>query len=705
MTRLFIIDQSLKNAGGHHFDYAKSIADSASKQGYRPIVASNRKFDAALWAQEYSKPLAREEVAGGNVASDDVASDDVASDDVASDDVTLDPVDIYPVFRNTTYQKDSYLAGLQSMTRSRTAKALEDVSKAGFVDRAKHSAKHFLHHRRRKWFARQFAADCEKFFGQYQLQSGDHAFFTTVSELELLGLAAYLASNRSTTNLQWHLQFHFNLFEGRPDEYASQGDVAKAISGSLSASLKQLVYHSVSFYTTSSALADQYNTLGVADFEPLPYPIADEFRNGAVLRRTSPSCVPLKVVSADSGSSASAGNTSGQMANVDFDNSMSTSNENGLEIWNSGASTDSSGSAGPVGRRRLRMTCPGGIRREKGQQDYLQKLVDQIWSTHLESGQIELLVQRPKPKWSSAIQKINLVTPKTPPLEDADADSQPIQYAEHPLPRNEYVDLIRSTDIGLLFYDSRTYFSRRAGILGELLACGTPVIVSAGCWLANQIAESTFSYVDRVVSENLIGRRLCLEQLSWQPDNVPLPGGVVSFDRDRHPFNFSIDVKNEERAMAIEFDWHWPKSSGSYCLLEIDLMDAAGRVVSSERRMVGVRNRSRGRKTNALFNLAAGVASISVRIKNGYGVASASIRDLAVTTIQGQQGDPFPVAAVGLTAIDVEDLASSVDEMVTHYDHYRRTAAAFSRVWSSNHDPALAVDYLVNSNQTFSKVI
>ena len=63
------------------------------------------------------------------------------------------------------------------------------------------------------------------------------------------------------------------------------------------------------------------------------------------------------------------------------------------------------------------------------------------------------------------------------------ASHSPLEYFAHPLPDQQYVELIKTSDCGLLFYDSRAYFSRRAGVLGELLSCGKPVIVPAGSWL------------------------------------------------------------------------------------------------------------------------------------------------------------------------------------------------------------------------------
>ncbi len=104
-----------------------------------------------------------------------------------------------------------------------------------------------------------------------------------------------------------------------------------------------------------------------------------------------------------------------------------------------------------------------------------------------------MCLQRPKKK-SLQKEKIELELPE---LADCGREFPPVVYLPHPLERERYVELIRSTDIGLLFYDSRVYYGRRAGVLGELLACGKPVIVPAGCWLANQIQEPIFKYADQ----------------------------------------------------------------------------------------------------------------------------------------------------------------------------------------------------------------
>ena len=363
------------------------------------------------------------------------------------------------------------------------------------------------------------------------------------------------------------------------------------------------------------------------------------------------------------------------------------------------------------------MVCPGGIRREKGQQSYLQTLVDDLWASHLSNGKVKLVVQRAAPKWPSKVHKVDLKTPTaesdgsrfaettTEPTSAVKLD-QPIEYAQHPLPNDEYADLIRSTDIGLLFYDGRTYYSRRAGILGELLASGKPVIVSSGSWLSDQLEEANFSYADRVVKAHEVGRVLTVEQLEWNRSNVPLSGGVVSFDQGKHCFEFNVYPENQESVASISFAWHWPKTPGIYCHIEVEQFDETGKALTTHKRVVGVRQRRRN--VNVLFNLHPQASRVFFTLKNAFAKSSATIHHLSVTTLLGTDettsGQPIPIGVVGLAAADTQDLACCVAEIESNYQHYAQSAKDFSVGWSANHDPALTIEYLTDREHSFRRV-
>ena len=681
MANLYIIDQSLKTSGGHHLDYARCIALAGQEQGLQTTLGTHRSFAPEVWQ--------------------------AATSGTGADDSTV----VRSVFRDTVYQADSYLAGLRKTTRSRSADAISPPPKSNWLKRIKHGVQVLLHRRRRKLIAQRFAAGCEAFFDGVKFNEGDQVFLTGVSELELNGLASFLTAHKETTKAKWHLQFHFNLFDGRPDEYRAQRNVSEAVSASFLSALRKLSFHSVDFYTTSTTLANQYNSLGVAEFVSLPYPIATEFRQVFGHRRSSHSGFA---------NSSQPWNSNQVTIKSKFQKSNSASTEpQHLLHFPREQQTDADTLKLNADRssnvdRPLKMVCPGGIRREKGQQNYLQTLVDDLWSSHLSNGKVKLVVQRAAPKWPSKVHKVDLQTPTARPndsVESADANAtaeldQPIEYAQHPLPNDEYADLIRSTDIGLLFYDGRTYYSRRAGILGELLACGKPVIVSSGSWLSDQLEEANFCYADRVVKAHEVGRVLTVEQLDWNRSNVPLSGGVVSFDQGKHCFEFNVYPDNQESAAAISFAWHWPKTPGIYCHIEVEQFDESGQALTTSKRVVGVRQRRRN--ANVLFNLHPQASRVCFTLKNAFAKSSATIHQLTVTTLLGTDdattSQPIPIGVVGLAAADTEDLACCVAEIESNYQHYAQSAKNFSVGWNANHDPALTIEYLTDREHRFRRV-
>ena len=671
MANFFIIDHSLKDAGGHHFDYTRCMSEAAASDGFDVVVGANQAFSPSVWN----------------------------ANDCGVSKSTKTPK-IFPVFRQTTYQRDSYLAGLRHLTRSDYSDALCDETELGFLGRLKHRGRFMMHRRRRDQFVRSFANDCQKFFSNQKEKSGDHVFLTTISELELMGLALYLANNSSSLQSHWHLQFHFNLFEGRTPEYEFQGAVAEAISACILAALSRLPYHSIHFYTTSETLADQYNRLGVCPFYALPYPISPEFHIGSGRKSIGSRAKAGSEIAGKIGDHNS-GHASGfQVRDHCFESDSDLGKDEPaiiqfldyakIDSEDLGGYQNSSGSI-PESSQPIRFTCPGGVRREKGQANYLQLLVDELWDSHLANGQIQLQVQRSQP----GLFKSSRFDLKIPECETAkELEWSPVEMVDHPLPRSKYIDLIRSTDVGLLYYDSRVYFSRRAGVLGELLACGKPAIVPAGCWLGDQIEKSTHEYVNRMKMEQRNVRTLTKSDFRWAKDNVPLPGGVFSFDRTRHPFVFETEVDESETAVIVEFEWHWPRETGTYCRLEMIQLDSDDNELSIDTRVVGIRDEVR--RSNTIFNIKSNsgqVQKVRFNLRNEYNDLTASLRDVTLTTLK--TGEPLPSSQVAIVAADENDLIRCIREVVSHYEHYRQSAAQFSTQWFAQHDPDLTLKNLL----------
>ena len=608
LANFYLIDQSLEKLGGHHFDYVRCVAEACQDRGFRNVIGTHQRFRQSDGLKKFGE--------------------------------------IRNVFRKSTYLADSYLSGLRHLTRSGDRFIELEAEPLSAWRRPWSVGQLWRHRRRRRAAICSFALCCEQFFQSVEGSAQDHVFFTTVNEIELMGLAVYLSQHPEMIELNWHLQFHFNLFDGRTPEYESQHKVARMVQRCFDSALARVPFHKIHFYTTSEALAEQYNRLGVGQFEVLAYPVRPDFFPASTLPTVA--CSPAA-----------------------SDEAVVRRPE-------------------PPAARPLRLTCPGEFRREKSNANCLQNLVDQIWDRYLVNQRVRLALQRPPRRWP-AKEKIEL----QPPMGQSPADAEWVEYYSHPLDESAYVELISDTDCGLLVYDSRAYYSRRAGVLGELLSNGKPVIVPAGCWLADQIQDSVFSHVQRLVSQCGVAT-LGSSQWEWDSRNVPLPGGVLSFDQSRHPFLFGF---RRDRAslpgfngLAIEFDWHWPQVRGVYCRVQVEFLDALGKVVGSSVQVVG--HPGKAIKAAAVFQCFEPFESVRVKLTNAFHDSNASVRNLEIKCLDLEE--PVAVGEVGVIAADQAEVPRAVDEIVQHYDHYRDTAQAHSRDWRNRHEPGQTIEHLVS---------
>lgn len=656
MGRLYIIDQSLCSQGGHHFDYVNCVARAAKHEQLETFVGSNRKF---------LPPRSRA---------------------TANTDLLHQTARIIPGFRNTTYQKVSWLAGLRHLKRVATNKDTSSDKKGPLsVKRYWQQYRSRAFRKKRREIIAQFACDCSRFFGtalKGDFQRGDHVFLTTVSELELMGLAIYLSSVPSSSNATWHLQFHFNLFDGRTPEFDSQNEVQRKVRGCFLAALSRVPDHDLNFYCTSNELVEQYTRLKVADFWQLPYPINQRFAPVNSSRKIHQSnSTPALTVAQDCG------------APSDFDS----------EPIDFDAKSDNQ-----TPQPRLlqppavaRMVVPGELRREKGSVAHLQKVVDGLWDEYLSCGRLQIAAQRPKRKFLRK-EKLELRLPTSNNI----VGGEPIiDYQRHPLSEDAYCDLIRGADFGLLLHDSRAYYSRRAGVLGELLSCGKPVVVPAGCWMAHQIQESQFQHIDRVVKQlsgsQSTSRQIDLQGLKFDSANAPLSGGVVSFDRQRYPFSGECSKSEEENIVVVSFDWQHPRSRGVDARIRcIEYRDDG--TFESASQVVGHRI-ARG-KCRAIFRTDFGGNKIRLEIENAFHDSTASVRNLGVDLFQVANPTELPLGSLGLIYSDVESIESFVAEMVENLDHYRFHAEEFSHRWWQTHAPRRTIEFLLNQARTKLKV-
>jgi len=560
MATFYLLDHSLKNAGGHHYDYAKHVLHVAERAGYQVVLATHRSFRPAghlpaAWA-------------------------------------------VLPVYRYPTYARYAFCSGWKGGAIGTNGRLL--TSEASLGGRSAGGWSELWGRPDRARRIRAFSQSCHAVFELHPLTDGDQVFIPTLSDFDLLGLSQYLRGESETLLADWHLQFHFNVLEGREPEYAAQSRRVYLLRRQFEAALSDLADHRLHFYATTEQLARQYNLLDVATFTPLPYPINEDFH--------PPQERPER---------------------------------------------------GP-----LRITSAGAVRPEKGQR-FLAELATELWQDCFATGRLQLAVQCKRGHVSKSPRRVI----STPSKSQAAAHfgrveeltNDPVAYLEHPLSAADYQKLIHHTDIGLLLYDSQRYYARHAGVLGEYLSAGVPVIVPAGCWLSEQITEAVQLHLDHLHAQ------------ATPPEQVAAPG--------------TWPLPPDASDVLISFDWPQAHRPGTFLRIVAEQADQEQRLVGRAETILSLR--TNGRPTRALFHLELDCRSLHLSWWDAYGAQQLCLGEPRVQALRGGRaaGGAFPAGQVGLIAAAPAQVPRLVREIMKHYAHYRQTARLFSRQWHQAHKP------------------
>ena len=336
----------------------------------------------------------------------------------------------------------------------------------------------------------------------------------------------------------------------------------------------------------------------------------------------------------------------------------------------------------PVGSP-LRLLLGGQPRAEKGV-THRAEYVNSLWSRGLGSGELQLRMQQ---------------QPGTPPLE-VPANVQhgllhnepaPVVFAPYPLSYEGYREFLRSADVGLLMYDGEAYYSRISSVMLELLCLGIPVIVPAGCWMGEIVAEANTRYLDRI------------SQL-WQPmavDGLPLSQSqrqsagarnAGSQDQCGHIATGSTLIPQGASVWCPRFYWTGPESRGTYLHLDVLQTDRHGETVKHW--AVVLHRSAETSLSSALFELHTQARTIHWSISDAYAAGAPP---------QGQMNSRFfarpvavPSGSIGLVAVDRGQVPALVTEVMAHYEHYQQEAKAYGAVLAQRHTAAAHLSQLLD---------
>jgi hypothetical protein len=283
--------------------------------------------------------------------------------------------------------------------------------------------------------------------------------------------------------------------------------------------------------------------------------------------------------------------------------------------------------------------------------------------------------------------------------EETDA---PIVAVKHPLPDGDYHELLRRSHVGLFLYDSQRYHSRCSGILVEMLSAGVPVIVPAGCWLSEQIAEVTYEHLDRLQRQGKVIQQTEVPRRQWRAGNPESPDSVGG----RHQPTLEAAGPGEEPAIAdvsvpagaaqilVSFHWASDNPPGAYLRVETSSPEqAASGGPAAKVAVVGSRQ-SPG-PVHVLAALEPNQTVLRLRLQNAYQRMPLQVSDVQVTYLAAPPGQSgYPRARVGVSVADTSQVPAAVREMIVHREHYLQSAQEYSQLWNVAHAPRRTVEIL-----------
>ena len=606
MSRLILIDNWLESLGGHNYQYAVEILNAARDSGLEVALATAKSFEksAGSISREWS---------------------------------------CYPVFP---------YAWNRTHTIGVDGKRKVPIDVDGFPLSQDRNSNEPLARKWNRWLRplkvwdrrrriRAFANACKTLFGHLGFDSEDLIFLPSVSDFDFLGLVDFLRSHTETQNLHWHVQFHYDIFDGRPPDFERQEHRSICMQRQFSAALSLLKNHRLTFYATTPLIADQYNRLGVGVFHPLPYPIS----NGASARKSATASRPIRV------------------------------------------------------------SLAGAPRREKGKHE-LSSLIDQLRQRNLLAKDLQIWMQG----------DVTQIRRQLPELEKhrivaCNVDHSPeaeVAVVPHPLEREQYFQLISDTGIGLLPYNNARYHARASGVLIEMLSNGIPVIVTAGSWLALQLAEPNYQYLDQVFERE----KMNAQKTSWPNDNqlkqdTSLPTEQITDNlaiqmRGRsQPIACTLAVPQGTKSMLIRFAWKETRP-GYFVRMRTHQLNHTLEEITEPTHDV-LNGRVENKYSSTFIPIEPQTSQIRIELSNAYHDDMITIGRPEMIFLQKSRQE-IPAGAVGLIASDLKQIPNLLHEMLEHYEHYRTTAATHSTAWNFTHAPVRTIEILNQQRNSSSRL-
>lgn len=660
MKKFILIDHSIKNAGGHHLEYALRVLKAAKKLGFQTVLGTNKKceevisdhidvvdkaFSHTFWENFQSEFIARgtkerQFLNKIKTKKDQLLYDLMCSSLGFSYMAAAQGLSLPDLFRRygsaisgRQLSKGMILAGyfltrlnglrdrfkkkfhrftaVASFSTRWTLKALAGVS--GIL-LAPIFLPYVLIYLRRVLgrpdiHAAQFADDMRHLLVRVNAANGDIIFVPTLGNLELIG-SAICAEHFPFKDISWHFLFRRSIFQGREPSYQAQIEKQIETVQAFSAYKLRTSGRCANFYTDTNALTEQYNRLGVFKFRTLPIPL-DE----ALERSRDPN------------------------------------------------------------KHRVNITYIGDARDEKGF-PLLTRLVGDLRAAGYLEDKVRFTFQSnfnvPGGEPGSRIAKAQLAVEVC----------EQVNLVEGPLESEQYTALINEADILLVPYDADNYYARSSGIFAEALAAGIPVVATDKSWMSQEMLILNQNYY-----RELLETKRILQSISL--NNAEAHSKLLVYPRSSEDFAWMlVEVKQLFERPGCYLHVNWRSSPDT--ILKVEKNASFFRQFTIDLRAATTFGLLLLPKKDRIL--------LKFQVDNGLGhvlpISKSGVFGISITVHELDMAATEPLfQACALYSVET-DLSNAVIEVIEKYDKYLAQCQQFRKTWKSFHDAEVLVNML-----------
>ncbi|EAZ91307.1 glycosyltransferase [Crocosphaera chwakensis] len=520
LKKFIIIDHSLCNLQGHHYECSLSVAEAASRQGYEPIIIANKTFPSSLYPDNI-KVIPAFEVDW--------------FDNPVSSKQKNNILDFFEFLENHPLEKSSekinhkikfYFKYLE-LTQPKLKLLLEKIK--GSTARLLNWIQQDIELLRSIPFSNtlwgifkiiwglvryilsvfskkinqaliklstpkteSFKDSLSKVLKAIKPTSEDEIFIHTIGIQQVEEVYHYLTSSDLSKMPRFHILLRRDIDD--PLVVYSEGMGLKAIFDNCYDS--QLWPDKIQFYTDTDDLIQRYNSLTKVKLYKIPIPFRQEKLQPIIEKRD----------------------------------------------------TD----------KPLHLVYLGDARPEKGYH-YLPNLIESLWTDYIQPGQIKVTIQSNFniEGGQGLIPQARLALERYP--------NSKVKLVKTAMSADDYYQLLSEADALILPYDPNSYRFRTSGVLTEALAAGKPVIVPQNSWVGKQVDKSRASLYENLdeIPQKVIEVVENLEQLSesarkfskrWLEQNSP--DSLVETLLDSKDHNYVNYVEENKLEIDINEEIH-----------------------------------------------------------------------------------------------------------------------------------------------------